>query len=87
MFLTIYFLTSHVSYIRTYIQIFSRILRSFHLPVGRKEFQATSSKDCFEPTKAAQLIVGMMVRLDLFIFNLKLIYAPTVYTLNLESVV
>lgn len=31
--------------------------------MGRKEFQATSGRDCFEPAKAAQLIVAMMVGL------------------------
>ena len=42
-------------------QIFSRVLRSFQLPVGPKELRAASSKDQLNTGKAAALVVCMLV--------------------------
>ena len=44
------------------LQIFTRILRSFHLPVGPKELQTGSPKEEYlDASKAAVLIVSLLV--------------------------
>ena len=44
------------------LQIFTRILRSFHLPVGPKELQTGSHQEEYlDASKAAVLIVSLLV--------------------------
>ena len=55
-----------------FLQIFNRVLRSFQLPVGPKEFHAESVRKrvFFDSQKAASLIVSMMVNI-LFLVQLE----------------
>ena len=45
----------------TSLQIFTRILRSFQLPVGSKELQTGAHKEYLDASKAATLIVSLLV--------------------------
>ena len=62
---------SLVSFLPYCVQVFTRVLRSFQLPVGPKPMMVVSHKDLFDAVKSATLVVSLLVR-PTFTFRLSL---------------